>query len=571
MSNMAEQALGSDAGAVGEFDAIVVGAGFAGLYSLYRLRGMGLSVRVFEAGDGVGGTWFWNCYPGARCDVESLEYSYSFSEELEQEWEWTERYPRQPEIVKYINHVADRFDLRKDVQLNTRVTAAHFDEDANRWTVTTDDGKSSTTQYLVMATGCLSQRIDPDFKGLESFEGEWYHTGNWPKQGVDFTGKRVVVVGTGSTGIQVIPQVAQEAVQLTVLQRTPNFSVPAQNGPMDPEFQRELKARYRQHRQAAKESAFGVPVEINERSALEVDEQARREEYEKRWAVGGGATMLLAFADLLVNDQANETIAEFVRSKIRETVKDPAVAELLCPTDHPLGTKRICVDTGYYETYNRDNVKLVSIRDNPIAVITPTGVRLQDGQEFEADAIVFAIGYDAMTGPLFAIDIQGRAGQKLREKWAEGPRTYLGIATAGFPNMFTITGPGSPSVLSNMVVSIEQHVDWIADLIEHMRANDLHTADPTPEAEQKWVEHVNEVGNATLFPKANSWYTGANIPGKPRVFTPYVGGVGPYRQTCDEVAAKGYEGFELNGRTVPGEVEYADHGRPTAVATDTSP
>jgi len=561
-------------------DAIIVGAGFTGLYAIYKLRDqMGLSVRAFERGDGVGGTWFWNRYPGARCDVESLEYSYSFSPELEQEWEWTERYPTQPEIERYLNHVADRFDLRREIQFETTVVAATWDDASHRWTVETDDGRRHRAQFLVMGVGCLSSKLDPRdmFEGVDAFGGEWHHTGAWPKDhAVSFEGKRVGVIGTGSTAIQLIPQAAKTADHVYVFQRTPNFSVPAQNGPMDPEFQKALKARYREHRKAAKESAFGVPVvveDINAGSALAVAEEERRREYEEAWQLGGGATMLLAFADLLVDENANETVSEFVRSKIREIVKDPKVAERLCPTDHPLGTKRICVDIEYYQTYNRDNVTLVPIRENPIAKLTPAGLQLQDGQQFELDMIVFAIGFDAMTGPLFDIDIRGRGGELLRERWADGPRTYLGLTTHGFPNMFIVTGPQSPSVLSNMVVSIEQHVDWLTDAIKHVRESGHETIEASLEAQEAWVAHVDEVGNSTLFPRANSWYTGANVPGKPRVFTPYVGGVGPYWQTICGVAEKGYEGFVVNGTgSALGdpETEFAAHG-PAATVGDTSP
>jgi cyclohexanone monooxygenase len=549
-----EDRIGDGAGARTEFDALIVGAGFSGLYSLYRMRELGLSARVFERGDGVGGTWYWNRYPGARCDVESLEYSYSFSEELEQEWEWTERYPRQPEIESYLNHVADRFDLRKDIEFNTAVTAVSYDDDDQRWTVQTDDGSRYRAQFLILGVGCLSSRLDPArfFKGVDTFKGDWYHTGAWPKEGVNFTGKRVAVIGTGSTGIQVIPQVAKSAEQVYVFQRTPNFSVPAQNGPLSDEDQKAMKARYREHRKAAKESAFGVPAEVNERSALEVSEDEARRELEKRWQLGGGATIMLSFADLLTNEDANGVVQEFVRSKIREIVHtDPKVAEMLCPSDHFLGTKRICVDTEYYQTYNRSNVTLTSVRENPIVEVTPTSLRLEDGQAFEVDIIVFAIGYDAMTGPLFDIDIRGREGLLLRDKWAHGPRTYLGLTTHGFPNMFIITGPGSPSVLSNMVVSIEQHVDWLTDAIEHVLKTDRHTIEATEEAEDAWGQHVTEVGNATLFPRTKSWYTGANVPGKPRVFTPYVGGVGPYWQTIQQIAEKDYEGFIVDGSGTP--------------------
>jgi cyclohexanone monooxygenase len=529
-----------------EFDAVVVGAGFAGMYQLYRLRELGMTTRVYEAGDGVGGTWYWNRYPGARCDVESLEYSYSFSPELEQEWEWTERYPTQPEILRYANHVADRFDLRRDIQLNTRVTSAHYDEGARRWTITTDQGDVVSARFCIMATGCLSTPNRPHFKGLDNFRGPWYHTGMWPKEGVDFSGMRVGVIGTGSTAIQSIPQIAKQAAHLYVFQRTPNFSMPAQNGPLDPEFQRHMKANYREHRRKARESAFGVPFEVTEismKSALEVSPEERERELEARWQYGG-ATIIASFADFLTNKKANDYAAEFVRNKIRQTVKDPAVAELLLPNDHPLGTKRPCVDIEYFETYNRDNVTLVDVRAHPIEEITRQGVRT-GGTEYELDAIVFATGFDAMTGALFNIDIRGKGGRGIKEKWAEGPRTYLGLAVEGFPNLFTITGPGSPSVLSNMMVSIEQHVEWITDCIKYMVERDVAAIEATRDAEDAWVEHVNVVGNYTLYPLANSWYVGANIPGKPRVFMPYIGGVGNYRKKCDEVAANGYEGFAL--------------------------
>ena len=529
------------------FDAVVVGAGFAGMYQLYKLRELGMTTRVYEAGDGVGGTWYWNRYPGARCDVESLEYSYSFSPELEQEWQWTERYPTQPEILRYANHVADRFDLRKDIQLNTRVTSAHYDEATKRWSITTNTGEAVTARYIVMATGCLSMPNRPNFKGLDDFTGPWYHTGMWPKEGVDFSGLRVGVIGTGSTAIQAIPQIARQAAHLYVFQRTPNFSMPAQNGPLSDEFQRAMKARYREHRQAARESAFGVPFAVTElsvKSALEVTPEEREREFESRWQYGG-ATIIASFADFLTNKEANDYAAEFVRNKIRQVVKDPAVAELLAPKDHPIGTKRPCVDIGYYETYNRDNVTLVDVRSAPIERLTAKGL-LTGGKEYELDAIVFATGFDAMTGALFKIDIRGKGGQALKEKWADGPRAYLGLAVEGFPNLFTITGPGSPSVLSNMIVSIEQHVEWITDCIKHMREQDLASIEATRAAEDAWVEHVAVVGNYTLYPLANSWYVGANIPGKPRVFMPYIGGVGNYRKKCDEVAASGYEGFALS-------------------------
>jgi len=524
-------------------DAVVVGAGFAGLYMLHRLRGLGFTARVFEAGKGVGGTWYWNRYPGARCDVESMDYSYSFSDELQQEWCWTERYSSQPEILKYINHVADRFDLRCDITLETRVTSAVFDETANRWLVRTDPGHEVSARFCIMATGCLSTTQQPKFKGLESFKGKWYHTGHWPHEVVDFTGQQVGVIGTGSSAIQSIPIIAEQAAHLFVFQRTPNFSVPAHNAPLDPEYERAVKANYADFRRQARESRVGFVMERNDASALEVSPEERTREYEARWK-RGGLGFSSTFNDILISKAANDTAAEFFRAKILSIVHDPTVAETLVPRTYPLGTKRLCVDTNYYATFNRDNVTLVDLTKTPIEEITPDGLRTTR-QDYRLDSIVFAIGFDAMTGALLAIDIRGRDGRTLRDKWAEGPKTYLGVSVAGFPNLFMITGPGSPSVLSNMIVSIEQHADWIADCIDHLRANHLATIEATPEAESEWVQHVNDVGHATLYPQANSWYMGANIPGKPRKFMPYIGGVGVYREKCDAVAAKGYEGFTL--------------------------
>ncbi|HEV8616742.1 MAG TPA: NAD(P)/FAD-dependent oxidoreductase [Methylomirabilota bacterium] len=524
-------------------DAVIVGAGFAGLYMLHRLRGLGLSAWVFEAGSGVGGTWYWNRYPGARCDVESMDYSYSFSDELQQEWRWSERYSAQPEILKYINHVADRFDLRRDVQLDTRVTSAVFDEATSRWTVETDRGDRVSARFCIMATGCLSDAQVPEITGLETFAGTWYHTGRWPHEGVDFTGRRVGVIGTGSSAIQSIPIIAEQAAHLFVFQRTPNYSVPAHNAPLDPDYERRVKARYDEFRRQARESRVGFVVERSEDSALAVAPQARQREYEKRWE-RGGLGFSATFADLLTNQDANDTAAEFFRAQIRTIVREPGIAEALTPKDYPLGTKRLCVDTSYYATFNRDNVTLVDLRKTPIEAITPRGVRTSDA-EYAVGSLVFATGFDAMTGALLKIDIRGRAGRTLREKWAAGPRTYLGLTIAGFPNLFIITGPGSPSVLSNMIVSIEQHVDWIADCLAYLRDHGRDAIEATADAEDAWVAHVNEVGHATLYPLARSWYTGANVPGKPRVFMPYIGGVGVYRQKCDEVAKKGYEGFRL--------------------------
>lgn len=525
-------------------DAVIVGAGFAGLYMLHRLRGLGLSAIIIEAASDVGGTWYWNRYPGARCDIESLEYQYGFDDDLPREWKWTERYASQPEILRYINYVADKLDLRRDIRFNTRVISAVYGADAGRWRVTTDSGDVVSAAWCIMATGCLSAPRRPDFPGLDSFAGDWYHTGYWPHEGVDFTGKRVGVIGTGSSAIQSIPLIAQQAAHLTVFQRTANFSVPAHNGPIDPAYEREMTARYTDVRRRAFDTTGGIVSGVpSEKPALEATEDERQREFEARWAKGGFA-IGGAFADLAINRDANDTAAEFVRAKIRGIVRDPATAELLCPRDYPFATKRLCVDTNYFDTFNRDNVALVDVKASPIEEITPAGVRTSDA-EYELDALVFATGFDAMTGALNAIDIRGRDGRALRDEWAAGPRTYLGLQVAGFPNLFTITGPGSPSVLSNMIVSIEHHVEWVTACLEHMLEHGLATIEATPDAQETWVQHVSEVANFTLFPLANSWYIGANIPGKPRVFMPYVGGVNLYIQKCNEVVANGYEGFDL--------------------------
>ena len=528
-----------------QLDAIVVGAGLAGLYALHRLRGLGLKARAYEAGDGIGGTWFWNRYPGARCDVESLEYSYSFSNDLQQEWKWPERYGTQAEILKYINHVADRFDLRSLVQLKTRVTSAVFDRATNLWTVTTDQGDVVEAQSCIMATGNLSTPRVPDFKGLENFKGKWYHTGLWPKEGVDFSGLRVGVIGTGSSSVQMIPHIAAQAKHLTVFQRTANFSLPARNGPMETEREQTHKAHYPERRKAAYDTPFGIAGHpAPTQSALDVPEAERNRSYEEKWAEGGSISFLYGYTDLLTNKASNDTASEFVRNKIRATVKDQRTAELLAPKDHPIGTKRLCLDTNYYETYNRENVRLEDAKSAPVQEITATGLRTA-AKDYEFDAIVFATGFDAMTGALNEIDIRTSDGAKLKEKWEDGPLTYLGIMVAGFPNMFVITGPGSPGVKTQMILSIEQHMNWIADCLTYLKTHGLKRIEASEEAETEWVTHVNEVADSTLYPLANSWYMGANIPGKTRVFMPYVGGVPAYKKKCDEVAAKGYEGFKL--------------------------
>ena len=526
-------------------DAVVVGAGFGGLYMLHRLRQMGLSTRGFEKGTDVGGTWYWNRYPGARCDVESMQYSFSFSEDLQQEWRWGERFASQPEILAYAKHVAERFELRRDIQFGCSVSAARYDEASALWEVDTDQGERLRARFCIMATGCLSAARVPEIAGLEQFGGKTYHTGLWPHEGVDFSGQRVGVIGTGSSGIQCIPMIAQQANHLNVFQRTPNFSIPAGNAPMDDDYERTWKDNYPALRRKAREdTASGTIYEKSTRKGHESSPEERLQEYERRWQRGGG-NFMHAFNDLLLDQRSNDTAADFVRGRIRSIVRDPAVADLLSPTDHPIGAKRICIDTDYYETYNRDNVTLVDVRKAPIERITATGLQTRDAH-YDLDSIVFATGYDAMTGALLGIDITGRGGETLAHAWQAGPRTYLGLMTAGFPNLFTVTGPGSPSVLSSVIFSIEQHVEWIADCLQSMRSRSFNTIEPEAAAQDRWVAHVNEVADRTLFPLANSWYMGANIPGKPRVFMPYVGGVVPYRQKCDEVAAKGYEGFRLS-------------------------
>jgi cyclohexanone monooxygenase len=524
-------------------DVVVVGAGFSGLYLLHRLRRAGFSVAVLEAASGVGGTWYWNRYPGARCDVASVEYSYSFDDALQQEWNWTERYAAQPEILRYLEHVADRFDLRRDVRFDTRVTAATFDGKRARWTVEAEDGFRVDAQFCVMATGCLSNSRTPEFPGLKDFEGPVLHTGNWPHAPQDFTGKRVAVLGTGSSGIQAIPEIARQAAHLTVFQRTPHFSVPAGNHPLDPQYMAEVKATYPARRKSNRESRNGATYEYANGPALEAAPEAVNAEFERRWKIGG-ANFMHAYTDLGKRIEANDLAAQFVRDKIAATVRDPDTARKLMPTTYPIGTKRICLDTDYYQTYNRPNVALVDLLDEPLDTITAHGVRTKK-REYPIDVLVCATGFDAMTGALLSMDIRTSDGHSLREAWSEGPRNYLGLMVAGFPNLFTVTGPGSPSVLSNMVVSIEQHVEWITGCVEHLRSNGLATIQASESAQDAWVDHVREVANTTLYPRAASWYMGANIPGKPRIFMPYIGGVGAYRKKCEEIAADGYRGFML--------------------------
>ena len=537
-----------------DFDVVVVGAGFAGLYALHKFRDeLHMNVRVYETGDGVGGTWFWNRYPGARCDSESYYYCYSFSPELAQEWEWSGRYPEQPEIERYLNHVADRFDLRRDIELSTRVTAAAFDDAADRWTIHTDRGDTVTARFLVTAVGCLSAPSVPDIPGLDDFEGDVYFTATWPREPVDFTGKRVGLIGTGSSGIQATPPIAAQAAQLTVFQRTPNFSLPARHRAFLSEDQAKIKADYDEIFAITRQSFAGFPFHPVNRTTMSVSEEERQEILDGLWEEGGFKFLYGGFIDLTRDPEANEIASEYIRNQIRETVNDPETAELLCPKGYPYGAKRPPIDTDYYETFNRDNVRLVDISEVPIEAVTPTGLRTA-AAEYEFDVLVFATGFDAMTGPLLRMNIHGAEGVALSDVWADGPRTYLGLQIAGFPNLFTITGPGSPSVLMNMPVAIEQHVDWIAECLEFLRDHGWTRIEATEEAQDAWVEHVVELGEASLFVRANSWYVGANIPGKPRVIMPYTGGQPMYRERCDAVRDAGYEGFALGRGARVGDV-----------------
>ena len=525
------------------FDALIIGAGFSGLYQLHCLRDkLGLRVQVLEMADDVGGTWYWNRYPGARCDSESHSYCYAFSEEIYREWSWTERYPGPAEIRRYLRFVADRLDLLRDVRFETRVTGAEYDEGANLWRVHTDDGRTRSAQFLITAVGCLSAANIPKIPGLERFEGQWAHTGQWPHEGIDFRGKRVGQIGTGSTGIQAAPVIAETAAHLTVFQRTANYSIPARNGPLTEADQQTYKDEFGDLRRIMHEASNGHPFLISQRSARETPAAERRQVYEQAWEKGG-LRFRATFADLLVDEAANETAASFIKEKIRQIVRDPETARKLATIDHPFATKRPPVDSHYFETFNRDNVSLVDIREDPIEEITPGGIRTRS-QEYPLDVIVFATGFDAMSGPLLNLNLTGRKGLRLAEAWTAGPVNTLGLQVAGFPNLFTITGPGSPSVLCNMPVAIEQHVEWITDCIAHMREQGHERIETTPEAMDKWVRHVNEAANATLLPKANSsWYLGANVPGKPRVFMPYAGGMARYRRICEQVAGDGYTEF----------------------------
>jgi len=545
----------TDAGGQGDgvdVDAVVIGAGFSGLYMLHRLREQGLDVRVYEKGDEVGGTWYWNRYPGARCDSESHIYCYSFDEALHEEWEWSERYPEQPEILEYLQWVADRLDLRRSIAFETEVTGATYDEETASWTVETADGERVRTRYFITAVGCLSKPYRPDFEGLDDYEGEWYHTARWPHEEVDFSDEHVGVIGTGSTGIQFISEVGGRAKHLTVFQRTPNYAVPARNRPLDADEYEDIRANYDDIWERARDSRLGMPFDHDHQTDFGLSDAEIRETLEERWQQGG-FRFLHAFepGTVLSDPELNEFIAEFIREKIREQVDDPETAEKLVPTDHPYAAKRPPMDyDGYYETFNRDDVSLVDVNESPIERFTPDGIRTADA-DYDLDMVVFATGFDAMTGALLALDIEGRGGQTLEEKWEAGPHTYLGLGTNGFPNLFTITGPQSPSVLTNMPMAIEQHVEWIADCIEFMETEGYDRIEATEDAEAQWVQNTNMLAENMLFSEAKSWYRGANVPGKTQVFTPFPGGLDNYREICDRIARDEYDGFDLGRATAP--------------------
>lgn len=528
-----------------EVDAVIVGAGFSGLYMLHRLRGEGYTTRVFDAADDVGGTWYWNRYPGARCDSESHYYCYSFSEEIRKEWKWSCRYPAQPEILAYLNFVADRLDLKKDIDFKTRVISGHYDEATHTWLVETDQGEKVRAKFLITGVGNTSTPARPNLPGLDKFAGKIYHTALWPHEKVDFTGQRVGLIGTGSSGIQSTPLIAEEAAHLTVFQRTANYSVPARNHLLTDEMRREQEENYAELRRLTLASPIGMSIEPPQTSALEVSPEERKAKLDSLWEVGGFRFMFSSYNDIVSDLRANATVADYITAKIRDKVRDPAVADILCDFNHPVGTKRPPIDTNYYETFNRDNVSIVSIRTNPIREVTADGLTLESGDHFKLDAIVFATGFDTVTGALIKMNLHGKGGQSLAEKWQDGPSAYLGLNTAGFPNLFMITGPGSPAILTNFPVCIEQNVDWIMNAIDHMRATGANEFEATPEAEAEWVRMVAEEADKTLFPTVDSWYMNSNLPDKPRVFTAYLNGMPAYAEICEDVAKNGYKGFEL--------------------------
>ena len=526
-------------------DVVVMGAGFAGLYAHHKFREINLSVFGFEAAPEVGGTWFWNRYPGARCDVESLDYAYSFSPDLLDQWQWSERFATQPEILRYINHVADRFELRREIAFETRVVAATYDDAANLWVVETDRGDVVRCRYLLSAVGSLSLPKAPEIAGLEDFSGRWVQTGAWPRDGVEVVGKRVAVIGTGSSAIQSIPILAEQAAHLTVFQRTPNYSVPAHNGPVDPDYEAQVRADYLAHCKSNRMTKGGVPSRINTGlSAMAVSDAERRAKFEQAWQFGTFALQSV-FNDISSNADSNAAAAAFVHEKIRGVVKDPSIADKLIPRSFPFGTKRLCLDTNYYATFNRDNVELVDIHETPIERITRVGIKTSD-KEYPFDLIVFATGFDAVTGPLIALNITGVGGRTLKETWAEGPQSYLGLMISGFPNLFTVNGPSSPSVLANMLQTIEHHVDLIVDCISYMKKNGLARVDADEDAQIAWAHEVANMAEKTLYTKANSWYMGANVPGKPRVFLMYIGGLDRYVERCDAIVRDGYTGFNFS-------------------------
>ncbi|WP_231977668.1 NAD(P)/FAD-dependent oxidoreductase [Mycobacterium sp. E2989] len=524
-------------------DVVVVGAGFAGLYALHKLRSQGLSVRVLEAAPELGGTWYYNRYPGARCDVESVDYCYSFSDELQQEWNWTEKYATQAEILAYLNWVADKLDLRRDITFRTRVVSCALDETTLRWVITTDGGDVLSARFCLMATGPLSAALTPNFRGLDSFAGEIYHTAAWPKHAVDFTGKRVAVIGTGSSGIQSIPIIAEHAEHLFVFQRTPNYSVPAGNKPLSETELDDIKANYAERRRLSWRSGGGSPHITAPKPTMEFTPEERRAAFEKRWQLGG-VLFSKTFPDQMTDLTANDEARQFYEEKVRAVIDDPALADLLIPNDHPIGTKRICTDSNYFSTFNRSNVSLISVRDTPIESVDTSGIATA-GAHYDVDMIVLATGFDALTGALAKIDIIGRGGRRLRDDWAQGPRTYLGLGVDGFPNLFLISGPGAPAVLANMVLHAEAQVNWIAAAIAYLDDHGLAAIEATRDAVDGWGAECARLADATLFTKAESWYMGANVPGKPRGFMLFVGGFATYNDICAEVAGAGYPGFDL--------------------------
>ncbi len=527
-------------------DVLIVGAGFAGLRALHTFRGMGKRTVVLEASAGIGGVWYHNAYPGARCDVESYDYSYSFSPELEQEWRWSERYATQPEILRYIEHVADRFDLRRDIRLETRMSSAVFDEATDRWTVTASTGQRWTAQHLVLCLGQLSSTKAPAFPGQDQFAGRIIHSGEWPRDKVGFAGERVAIIGTGSSGMQMTPVIAREAAHLTVFQRTPNYSVPAANAPLTEAEDRAVKAHYPERRAAARNSPTGLGFKVNRVSALDVPAEERETAYEAAWDRYGFG-FALVYHDILLSKDANDTAADFIRRKIAAKIEKPALREKLVPKDHAFAARRPSVDSGYFEAFNRNNVELADVREAPIVEFTATGIRtLAKAHAF--DTIIFATGFDAFTGSLLKPEIVGRGGITLKRKWAAGPVSQLGVAVAGFPNMHIVAGPGSPSLLSNVMVSIEEQIDWFARLVRTMDERGIGAVEAEAEAERAWVEHVNERARETLYMTADSYYNGAEVAGKPRVFMPYSGGVRGYRRILERCEADGYPGFRLVAR-----------------------